>query len=347
MEYQNEEKGNSVMVSMKDIANACGVSVATVSKALSDRLDIGIETKTLVRQKALEMGYLPNTQARALRTNRTYNIGVLFVEGTNSGLTHEYFIGIINSFKYLAEEKGYDITFVNRLNNSYLEHSRSRRFDGIMVACIDFHNSEILELAESEIPLVTIDYILPNRTGIVSDNAKAMRSLVEYIYSQGHRKIAYIYGEDSAVTRLRVDSIYKVAKEKELEIPDTYVREAKYRDVSLAGRITEELLDLPEPPTCIIYPDDYAALGGIDAIRNRGLRIPDDISIAGYDGIPILSQLKPQMTTIKQNTKVIGEMAAEKLIELIEYPERKEIMTVTVKSQLIKGGTVAKIIAES
>ena len=106
------------MASMKDIAAACGVSVATVSKALNDHSDIGEETKVRIRDVARSMGYSPNAMARALKTNRTYNIGVLFMDEAQSGLTHDYFSHVLDNFKRTVEEKGYDITFLNKGSGS-------------------------------------------------------------------------------------------------------------------------------------------------------------------------------------------------------------------------------------
>ena len=222
------------MVSMKDISKACGVSVATVSKALNDHKDIGEDTKERIRQVAKEMGYSPNSAAKALKTNRTNNIGVLFVDEAQSGLTHDYFSYVLDSFKRTAEEHGYDITFINcnktRENRmSYLEHARYRGFDGVVIACIDFAEPEVIELVNSNIPIVTIDYLFNNRMSVFSDNIKGMRDLMTYLYEMGHRKIAYIHGADSAVTQARVSSFYKTAEELGIEVPDKYVKEAAYR----------------------------------------------------------------------------------------------------------------------
>ena len=101
------------MVSIKDIANRCGVSAATVSKALNGHQDIGEETRERIRRAADEMGYMTNAAARALKTNRTYNIGVLFVDQQSSGLAHEFFSSVLDSLRVEAEENGYDITFIN------------------------------------------------------------------------------------------------------------------------------------------------------------------------------------------------------------------------------------------
>ena len=135
------------MVSMKDIAKLCGVSVATVSKALNDYSDVGEATKARIRAVAEEHGYFPNSSARALKTNRTYNLGVLFVDEAHSGLTHDFFASVLESFKVRAESRGYDITFVNgnasNRRMSYYEHCRYRGVDGAVIACIDFYNPEV------------------------------------------------------------------------------------------------------------------------------------------------------------------------------------------------------------
>ncbi|MDD7728746.1 MAG: LacI family DNA-binding transcriptional regulator, partial [Clostridia bacterium] len=129
------------MVSMKEIAKRCGVSVATVSKALNGYSDIGEETKKFITKTASEMGYLPNSSARALKTKRSFNLGVLFVDEAMSGLTHDYFNHVLESFKITAEKKGYDITFVSGnvsgQRMSYYEHCRYRGVDGVVMACVD------------------------------------------------------------------------------------------------------------------------------------------------------------------------------------------------------------------
>lgn len=333
------------MVSMKDISAACGVSVATVSKALNDHRDISRSTKERVRQTAKEMGYFPNSAAQALKTNRTYNIGVLFADEAMSGLTHDYFSYVLDSFKREAESHGYDITFINcskkgNSRMSYLEHVRHRGFDGVVIACIDFRDAEVTELINSDVPVVTIDHLFNNRIAIVSDNVDGMRQLVTYIYKKGHRRIAYIHGADSSVTQNRLSSFYKTVKELGLHIPDEYIREAAYRDTVEAKKKTLELLDLPNPPTCILYPDDFASFGGQNAIQSRGLRIPEDISVAGYDGIRAARHMVPKLTTLRQDTERIGREAASNLISLIEEPKSTLIQVITVGGSVFEGNSV-------
>ena len=337
--------GGIHMVSMKDVSIRCGVSVATVSKALNGHTDISEATRNKIKTVAKEMGYSPNASARTLKTNRSYDIGVLFADDARSGLTHDYFASVLDGFKVAAEERGYDITFINCNKNrsnrmSYLEHSRYRRLEGVVVACVPFSDPEVIELVESNIPVVTIDHVFNNCISISSDNVTGMRDLVTYIYQQGHRKIAYIHGYDSTVTRSRLSSFYNTMEKLHLYTPDEYLIQTGYRQVQLAYHSTMQLLQLVNPPTCIIYPDDYSAVGGMNAIRAMNLSIPEDISIAGYDGISIACQMAPQLTTIKQDTTQIGQLAAERLIDLIEKPKTTLIEHIIVPGQLIEGKSV-------
>lgn len=336
------------MASLKDIARECQVSVATVSKALNNHSDISEERKELIRRKAEEMGYRPNLFARTLKTNRSYNIGVLFMDDGHNGLTHDHFAAIIDSFKVAAEKIDYDLTFLNcnrtRQNRmSYLEHARYRGFDGVVIACVDFSDPEVWELAHSDMPVVTIDYVFNGRPAVLSDHVKGMEDLLTYIYRMGHRRIAYIHGADSAVTRSRVSGFYRTAEKLGLDIPDEYVLGSEYRDTAGAAAQTAKLLDLRRPPTCILYPDDFAAFGGINMIRERGMSIPMDISVAGYDGIRVARHVAPKLTTLAQDTQHIGQYAAEKLIDLIENPKTALQDITMVEGRLYEGQTIRRM----
>lgn len=313
------------MISMKDLAKECGVSVATVSKAINNHTDISESTRIRIKEMAKKLGYYPNSSARALKTNRSYNFGVLFVDQARNGLRHDYFSAVLDSFKVAAEECGYDITFINnnkkKNHMSYLEHTRYRGFDGVVVACVDFKDKEVLELIESDIPVVTIDYLFDGRSSVVSDNESGMKMLVEHVASKGHRKIAYIHGDDSSVTRVRLASFYKTMEELSLPVEDAYIKKGMYRNTETAAHQTKKLLEMKNPPTCIFYPDDYACLGGINAIKEKGLSVPEDVSVVGYDGIELSRTLSPTLTTLVQNAKEIGELAAQQLIAQVEKPK--------------------------
>lgn len=335
------------MVSLKDIATRCGVSVATVSKALNNHKDISEATKELINKTAKEMGYFPNPFARALKTNRTYNLGVLFADDAKSGFAHDFFAGVLNGFKEEAERNGYDLTFINKhigkQHMSYYEHAKYRGVDGIVIACTNFNDPDVVELIHSDIPVVTIDHVFDNRISVISDNIKGMHDLVTYVYQMGHQKIAYIHGADSSVTRNRVGSFYKTTGELGLNIPNSYVLPGIYRDPDTTAKLTRQLLNLKDRPTCILFPDDFSCIGGINVIEQYGLKIPDDISIAGYDGILLSQFLNPKLTTIRQDTETMGKKAAEKLIDIIENPKATVIERVVVEGRILEGNSVKKL----
>lgn len=336
------------MTSLKDIAKKCGVSTATVSKALNGQKDISEKTRDFIKQTANEMGYFPNAAARALKTNRSYNIGVLFRDNAGSNLTHEYFSGILNGFKIQAESMGYDITFINNYETqaamTYLEHCRYRNFEGIVIVCADYNNPQVWELMCSDIPIVTIDYVHYNCTAVCSNNIKGIQMLLRYVYEKGHRRIAYIHGQSfSNVTKDRVTSFYQEMERLQLEVPDDYVLESEYLNANQAATMTRILLSLKVPPTCILYSDDTALIGGRNVLNERNLRIPEDISIAGYDGTKVSQLVQPKITTIKQNTDEVGREAARRLIKKIQNPKTTLVERVIIDGTLIEGQSVGEV----
>ena len=170
-----------------------------------------------------------------------------------------------------------------------------------------------------------------------------MEELVRYVYSKGHRRIAFIHGERTAVTENRLTGFYRACDALGLEIPEEYVREGVYHDPDRCAGLTQELLRLPEPPTCILMPDDFSSIGGGNAIRRMGLRLPEDVSAAAYDGIQLASVMSPPLTTYRQDTAAIGATAAAKLIELIEKPRTALVDRILIPGKLVEGGSVRAI----
>src|SRR5690606_7731881 len=335
------------MVKLKDIAYAAGVSVATVSKALAHSHEISEETTTRIMKLANEMGYIANSSARILKTNRSYNIGVVYEDKARAGLGHDYFSSMLNSIRDELGLSGYDITFISNLvgetKHSPLSHARYRRCDGVIIVVAEFENPEILELVNSDIPVVAIDHIYENRPAIMSDNHVGLYQMVKHAYRKGHRKIAFIHGEDTTVTRERIQAFIRACNELNLEIPRDYIKAAKYHLPKFSGLATRELLSLEDKPTCIIYPDDYSFMGGLSEIEKHNLSIPNDISVMGYDGIYLSRILRPKLTTYMQDAVEIGRQAASKIISVIEKRKPSTPDIITVAGKLQDGQTVKDI----
>ncbi|NLI22776.1 MAG: LacI family transcriptional regulator [Clostridiales bacterium] len=334
-------------VTIRELSRRCGISVSTVSKALNGYSDVSDATRETVIQAAKEIGYYPNAHARALKTKHSYNLGVLFADDKHSGLTHSFFSLVLESFKKEAERQGYDITFISHnmgdTKMTYLEHCHYREVDGVCIASINFQEPEIIQLVNSELPIVTIDHLVSNRTCIQSNNLYGIQVLMDYIYAKGHRRIANIHGQKNAITDTRLGSFYRMAQALRLDIPDEYIGTCEYNDPPSVYRAVMQIMSLKNRPTCILVSDDFSALGAYEAIADLGLQIPRDISIVGYDGIPIMQLLKPRLTTIRQDTGLIGSEAAQKLIELIQNPKTSIPEIAVIPCSLIEGETVATL----
>jgi DNA-binding LacI/PurR family transcriptional regulator len=335
------------MVTIKDISRKCGVSPATVSKALNGYGDISKETMALVRETAQKMHYLPNAAARQLKTNISHNIGVLFVDDTMCGLTHEFFAAILNSVRDEAERLGYDITFIGQNiggeHLSFTEHCLYRNCDGVIIASVDFESEQVSELIKSGVPVVTIDYSFNNVSCVLSDNMEGAYELVSYLADRGHKRIAFIHGENTSVTQKRLLGFYRAMEEFGLDIREEYIVDGKFHEPKSSREATRYLMELPEPPTAILYPDDYSYLGGMTELERMNLSVPDDVSVVGYDGIGLSQFLRPKLTTYRQDTDGMGRRAARKLVEKIENQKTCVTEQIKVSGKLLEGYSVADI----
>ena len=337
-----------LMVSIKDIAQACGVSTATVSKALNNRNDVNPATRERVQETAKALGYLPNAMARALKTNRTYNIGILMVDKADRGLQHYFFSSILDSFKVVMERNGYDLTFISsqigRQAYSYYEHCLYRNVDGVLAACVDFESDDVQSLLGSSLPVVSVDYIKDGKYSVASDNARGTEMVTEYAIGRGHKRIAFLFGENSQVTDARRNAFVETMKAHGLETDERLILQGKYLHPEISYKLTQQLLAEPDRPTCILYPDDICAVAGMTAIRDAGMTPGKEVSVVGYDGHPVLRMMGPHLTTIRQDTERIGIRAAETMLRLLqkqEIPESERVSFVDV--QLLEGETVAQL----
>lgn len=275
----------------------------------------------------------------------THNIGVLFADESSNGLTHPFFASVLNAFKTEAENHGYDLTFINhnvgKDGSSFVDYCRYRSLDGVLLACVDFYSDAIQALLDSEIPCVSVDYPWSKQSCVLSDNHNGMKQLVDYAVSLGHSRIAFISGQrNSEVTETRRREYLQTMAAHKLTVPEGYLSEAVYSDNELVREFVLKLLARKDRPTCILLPNDTTYFGAQEAIREQELRIPADISLAGYDGIPLTQTLRPQLTTIRQKSEELGEQAAKLLIARLEHPEAPVEEVVTVPVELIKGSTV-------
>jgi DNA-binding LacI/PurR family transcriptional regulator len=230
------------------------------------------------------------------------------------------------------------------MDMSFLEHCRYRNVDGVCLACVDFYSTEVAELANSDLPCVTIDHTFEDRPSIISDNLNGIHMLVDRAVALGHRRIAYIHGQrNSSVTENRIRGFYRAMEAHGLSVPEGYVIHGRYDDIENIRSRLMALLERPDRPSCILLPDDASYFGALDTLRGQGLRVPEDISLAGYDGIRSVQAVRPRLTTVRQDCDAMGRQAALRLIDHIDHPNTADSDSILIPTTLIEGESLAAV----
>ena len=338
--------GASAVVTLKKIAETCGVSTATVSKALNGKSDIGERTVERVKRVAQELGYLPNAAALSLKTHRTRNLGVLTVLRDKNGMAHDYIAGLISYIQAAAEENGYDVTLLSSSMNgmTLMEHCRYRSFDGVALVCWGFQRPDVHEVIQSEIPCVAIDFFTDLQNNVMTDYDVAYDELVQYAYQMGHRKLAMICGEATFVTKLRIAAFRKACAVRGLSVPEEYMESAYYNDGKTSIEAVRRLIQLDDKPTCIFFPDDTAYMSCLSGLEASGVKMPEDVSAIGFDGVHLSQAIHPRLTTYWQDSEAIGREAVRMLLEAVESPETYVPHQQLIRGRLMIGETVRRLI---
>ncbi|MDF2922293.1 MAG: LacI family transcriptional regulator [Paenibacillaceae bacterium] len=325
------------MVTIYDIAKQAGISPATVSKVFNNYSDVSEKTRKKVLETAASMGYYPNSSARTLITKRSWTLGILFTEVSGKGIRHPFFNSVLESFKNAAESKGYDLMFISKYiggkRTSYLEHCRFRNVDGVLAVLLDPHDPDAKELTDSDLPCVFLDYQSTKAGTVHSDNLNGSYQAVAYLHSLGHRRIAHISGGRNSLAGIERQTGYELALQR-LKLPkrDDYITADGGLYTEQSGyQAMMKLLELSEPPTAVFAAGDNLAIGAMQAVKDKGLAVPGDVSVVGFDDIEMSAFITPALTTVRQDTEALGSRAAEILIQSIETVRSPETVVVPVE----------------
>jgi len=263
-------------------------------------------------------------------------------------MDHEYFSLLLNELRFGAEDQGYDLTFIRRSSHqneegTYCDRVRRRSLDGVIVVQTDFNSADVMRLVADSIPTVVIDHAYEGCDCVLNDNRAGMEALVRVAWERGHRRIAYIHGEDSVVTRERLAGFYKQCAELGARVPAEYVRKGHFHDPTACAKDVRALMEAPEPPTCILCPDDFSCLGALSALEELGLRVPQDVSLAGCDGIRMGQMMHPRLTTVRQDAAAIARQAIGQLLDAIENPDTHRPCQTVMPAALLPGETLGPV----
>lgn len=334
MTRENKKSSSPTII---DIARESGVSYSTVSRALSGYAFVKPSTRDKVLRVAKKLGYVPNQQARILAGGRSSLIGVL-VPGLDNGYTSEIIRGIdeelakseYNLILYTTHRhQGRESTYVATILNGAA--------DGLLLVVPMLPATYLDLLHEQNFPYVLIDQSdLSGQSSVVnSTNWQGAYDATQYLIGLGHRRIGFVTGLmelNSAVDRL--EGFRAALADAGLPVDSELIAKGDFWERG-GFAAAQKLLDLARPPTAIFASNDLEAFGVMDAARQRGLRIPEDLSVMGFDDIPQASLVYPALTTTRQPLDEMGRMAVKMLLEQLEKDEDYTPHGVTLATRLI------------
>ncbi|MBU7319870.1 LacI family DNA-binding transcriptional regulator [Paenibacillus oleatilyticus] len=330
-------------VTIKDIAKLAGVSHTTVSRALNDSPLINPETKERIKAIAGSMNYTPNYSARSLVLDRSYNLGLFFTTlhtGTSAGFLYEAIKGVNDVIKD-------DYNLIVRGIDDYKSFHKVNRknFDGIIVMSQSESDQSFIEYAsDKEIPLVVLNRPVESVQvmNFVPDDQSGAYRLTEYLVQQGHRHIAIIEGKQGfKSTQARRDGYREALRKHGITVPEAYYVSGNY-DLESGHAAMSKLLELPDRPTAVFCCNDDMALGAVKAVTERGLSVPEDISVAGFDDHLFSAFMSPALTTVRRPIEELSRAGAEKLLKFIET-KHSEKSVVLFHTELVIRDSVKSI----
>ncbi|MCL6603880.1 MAG: LacI family transcriptional regulator [Paenibacillus sp.] len=311
-------------MNIKMIAEMAGVSVSTVSKIMNNYSDVSEKTKRRVLEIIEQTGYLPSNSAKTLATKKSSLIGVIFAGELNVDFTHPFFVEVLNSFKKQMGVLGYDLIFFSNekfiSSGDYFSRCLHFHVDGCVIISGQKMENAIQELDMSSIPCIGVDLELKGKKSgyVMSDNFKIASKVVEHFYLLGYRDLGFIGStSDSSISNKREEGYIKAIESFGMNVNENWFVHGEDFFEPSGYAAMQQLLQTGSLPKAIFAASDLLALGAIRALKEHGLRIPEDIAIIGCDDIEACKYTTPKLTTIRQNKERLGVLAAHMLFDLI------------------------------
>ncbi|MEM1055531.1 MAG: LacI family DNA-binding transcriptional regulator [Bacteroidota bacterium] len=327
-------------VTLKEIAEVAGVSIATASRALTVPERVAVSTRERIEAIAADLGYRPSKVARRLRSRggATHILGVLIPD-----IQNPFFAEVIRGVEAVAHEAGYSVLFHNvdesvERQRAAVDALRTERVDGVILPPVREHDADVDALIEDGIPVVCVDRRMTRSAvdTVVANSEQGARDGVALLIEQGHRRIGFIGGAPTLSTsRERLAGYRRAHDEVDLLIDPALLAEANGR-MEGGQAAAEALLSLEDRPTALFTANNLMTLGALAATHQRGLRIPEDLALVGYDDMPWAMALNPPLTAVRQPGEEMGRRAAELLLARIEEPDRSPSLVVLQPSLVVR-----------
>jgi LacI family transcriptional regulator len=323
-------------ITMKHIAEMAEVNISTVSRALNNDPSISDE----VRKKILEIAYKHDyRKRRTAKTTIAYIMDKRFFLMSSNFYNH-----IVESIEGEVSNSGYSFQ-LNLLDPEYFsfDHINLKNIAGMIITSWRFDRF-IEELIKPGLPAVLVDFYQPNKNipAILSDKIDGVFSGIEYLHSLGHRRIAYLEGDDTLWgAQDRLIGYKRAVKNFSLEDDEKLIRKGKVSIDSGYEAMKEVFKNASPPPTAVMGANDIVAIGAMIAIKEAGLSIPKDISVLGYDDVDIAGEVVPKLSTMRVDKKKMGKLAVQQLLNLIEEETLDSDKTIIKPSLVIRESTAA------
>lgn len=326
------------MASLQEVAQRAKVSIATVSRVLNKSDKVVPETRAIVEQALRELGYRPSRVARRLRMKdgRAHLVGLIIPD-----IQNPFYAEIARGVEDAAYAAEYALLLCNSDENPekerfYLDVMRSESVDGIVLPPFDDTDAAVIEIAATGMPVVCVDRSMAKlKTDLVEvDNHRGAFEAVSHLLDKGHKHIGLIEGRSQVSTsRERRRGYLDALAERGITVRKELMRAGDFKQES--GRIlANELLALRKPPTALFVCNNLMTVGALATIHQRGLRVPQDVAIVGFDDLPWAEALDPPLTVVRQPAYEVGRQAMELLLKRIMDPDRAPV-TVRLLPELV------------
>jgi LacI family transcriptional regulator len=329
-------------VTIVEVARKGGVSLGTVSRVINNDIHVAPETRERISKVMQEMGYVANRQARSLRGSKTNVIGML-VPDLGTGYIGEIVHGI--DAELALEQLDLMLFTTHRTASkeaSYVANMGQGMVDGLLLVLPRNPADYIGTLTRRKIPFVLIDHQGTDQKcpAVGASNWQGAYNATEYLIKLGHTRIGFITGSMDLICAIdRLNGYESALRSNHIPKDPRLVYEGTFfQPDGYAGACA--LLDIADPPTAIFASNDVMAMGAMDGVRSRGLRVPEDVSIMGFDDIPQAASVRPALTTVRQPLEQMGRVATQMLLDLLKNAE-KEISRIELPTELIVRGSTS------
>jgi LacI family transcriptional regulator len=329
-----------VPVRLKDIARDLGVSVVTVSKVLRNHSDISPATRARVLRRIKELNYKPNPVARALVTGRSYMAGLVVPD-----LVHPFFAEVAKGLTSVLRTQGYSLVIASSEEDVSLERQEidqmlARRLDVLLIASAQWTVETFRNIEEQQRPYILIDRKFSGLPAnfVGTDDVAIGRLATEHLLANGCRRIAFLGGDYVSTAIERLEGYRATLAEAGITLPPEYILRQPHSDdqAEITGfRCMSDLLRLDPRPDAVFCSNDPLALGAMRAILEAGLRIPEDIAIVGSGNSSFAALLQTPLTSIDQDSKLLGATAAEMALGLVNAKEPVRPRQILLRPKLI------------